>query len=707
MKTVAIAITRVFGVFLGVALFAISALAAVPRFAYVVNSKDATLSTYSVDAVSGHLRNNGYVLTEAKPSGVTIAGGAFVYVSNSGKNNVSAFKLDAVTGALTPVTGSPFGAGAAPAAISSDPAGKFVFVANKGAGNVSAFTINATTGALTAVAGSPFPAGTSPAALAVDPTGKFLYVGNNGSNSVSAFSIGASGALTAVSGSPFPAGTAPAALSIAPSGKFVYVANSGSNNVSGYSVGANGALTPVPSSPFTAGTKPAGIALDPNSKFAYVANSKSNTVSAFTIAANGALTAVGTAVAAGKVPAAITVDASAKFVFVANTTSDDVSTYTIGGSGALTAVVPGPTRTRLAPSALALSSGSSAVVYAPAFAFGPIFSGASAMSVLSVNNTSGAMTAIPGGPFGTGSPQHLAVSPNGKFVYTANRDNSNTVGEFSINLATGVPTSVGTAPSGSSPLGVVVDPSGRFVYTSGINTNSVFAYKINPQTGVLTTVKGSPFAGVGSPSGLAVDPTGRYLMAAEACCANTAGIFVYVINPKTGALKAVAGSPFLPPANTAEPGAVTVDPTGRFVYVTNNGSFGNTGITAYTIAAANGKLQLTGGLLPGSNTSPAIVATDVVGKYVYMTETATTTSAFTIDNATGALTKMSGSPFVGTGLMQGVVAEASGRFLYISNGTNVIGYSINPSTGFITALPSSPYAVGATIFDLEVSSTIH
>ena len=114
MKSVAIASTRVFGLLLGVALVSISALAAVPRFAYVVNSKDATVSVYAVDAASGQLRNNGYVLTETKPSGVTIAGGAFVYVSNSGKNNVSAFTLDALTGALTAVAGSPFTAGTAP-----------------------------------------------------------------------------------------------------------------------------------------------------------------------------------------------------------------------------------------------------------------------------------------------------------------------------------------------------------------------------------------------------------------------------------------------------------------------------------------------------------------------------------------------------------------------------------------------------------------
>ena len=68
---------------------------------------------------------------------------------------------------------------------------------------------------------------------------------------------------------------------------------------------------------------------------------------------------------------------------------------------------------------------------------------------------------------------------------------------------------------------------------------------------------------------------------------------------------------------------------------------------------------------------------------------------------------MVGSPFVGAGLMQGVAADASGRFLYITNNTDVLGYSIDTGTGVITELATSPYAAGATIFDLVLSSTIH
>ena len=96
-----------------------------------------------------------------------------------------------------------------------DPTGKFAYVANFGDNTVSAYSIGAD-GALTPVPGSPFGAGNYPNSVAVDPTGKFAYVANYDDNTVSAYSIGANGALTLVSGSPFAAGSGPDSVAITP-----------------------------------------------------------------------------------------------------------------------------------------------------------------------------------------------------------------------------------------------------------------------------------------------------------------------------------------------------------------------------------------------------------------------------------------------------------------------------------------------------------
>jgi 6-phosphogluconolactonase (cycloisomerase 2 family) len=168
-----------------------------------------------------------------------------------------------------------------------------------------------------------------------------------------------------------------------------------------------------------------------------------------------------------------------------------------------------------------------------------------------------------------------------------------------VNTTTGALTSIGTITTGNSPYAVAVDPSNRFVYAAGINGTGVYGYTINGTTGALTLIVGSPFTtDVTAPDSVTVDPTGRFVMVAEACCSNRAGITVFNINPVNGKLTVVAGSPFLPPVGTSEPSWVTVDPTGRYVYVANRGSFGTGGTTTYSINARQRQIDF-----PGSRTS--------------------------------------------------------------------------------------------------------
>src|SRR5215472_4706890 len=134
------------------------AAATVPRFAYVPNFKDNTLSLYTVNASTGQLRDNGYVVTGQGPGEVTL-GGRFLYVSDFFANEVSAYRINTTQGALTRVAGSPFTAGTHPASLRVSAEGKFLFVANNGSNDISVYTINATSGALSPVAGSPFGGG--------------------------------------------------------------------------------------------------------------------------------------------------------------------------------------------------------------------------------------------------------------------------------------------------------------------------------------------------------------------------------------------------------------------------------------------------------------------------------------------------------------------------------------------------------------------
>jgi YVTN family beta-propeller protein len=74
----------------------------VPRFAYVANQKENTVSIYTVNAATGQLRHNGYVATGTGPRSVTVdPSDRFAYVANNFASDVSAYIIDAATGAFT------------------------------------------------------------------------------------------------------------------------------------------------------------------------------------------------------------------------------------------------------------------------------------------------------------------------------------------------------------------------------------------------------------------------------------------------------------------------------------------------------------------------------------------------------------------------------------------------------------------------------
>ncbi len=309
----------------------------IPRFAYVSNVNDNSVSIFAVDATTGLLSDHGYVATGTNPQSVTVdPSGKFAYVANHDSNDVSAYTINASTGALTSV-GSAAPAGTNPYSVTVDPTGKFAYVANFGSDNVSVYSINATTGALTGT--GTVVSGAQPISVTVHPTGKFAYVAANG-GVLRAYTINATtGALTMVSDVAPAPGFSLRSVTVDPSGKFAYapVAYSG---VMVYNINpATGSLTADPGNPVTAGNFPISIAVAPTGRFAYVVNYDSGTVSSFAInAMTGALSLAGT-VTAGTQPSFISIEPSGKFAFVTNQGSSTVSGYRIDATtGILTAL---------------------------------------------------------------------------------------------------------------------------------------------------------------------------------------------------------------------------------------------------------------------------------------------------------------------------------------------------------------------------------
>jgi 6-phosphogluconolactonase len=224
--------------------------------------------------------------------------------------------------------------------------------------------------------------------------------------------------------------------------------------------------------------------------------------------------------------------------------------------------------------------------------------------------------------------QDISAPLRAHFAYVANLGGSDILG-YTINPVTGALTAIAGSPfaAGKYPQSVAVDSGGKFAYAVNEADGSVSAYSIGP-SGALTPISGSPFAAGEAPQSVVVDPSGKFACVVNAG-SDTGNVSGYTINPATGALTAIAGSPF---AAGVVPLSVAVDPSGKFAYVVNADSIN---VSGYTINPATGALMPIPGspFTVGSNFSLAGVTVDPNGKFVYVTGQGV--FGYTIDSVTG------------------------------------------------------------------------
>lgn len=363
------------------------------------------------------LNGCGMMMHNSMTTGMTAS---FAFVSNTGAGSVSAFAVS-TTGMLTPVSGSPFAAGAGAEFMAFDAVHKFLFVSNQNGNTVSAFSVNTSTGMLTAIAGSPFATGSRPIGIAVDSMGRFVFVANQAGNSISVFAIGAGGALSPVAGSPF-AASSPYNLIVNPAGTTLFVTNfpdsqvSDLNTVSAFEIGGDGSLAAVTGSPFaTANTSgfasSIGLAMDPAGKFLFVSDHMAEAVVPFSVSATGSLTAVSAlpasasscSVSCHNNPLRLAVHPNSQFAYASNVAAGTVSAFRI-------------TNGVLSPAAADMMAGQHpfGVALDPTgqFLFA-VNQADNTISAFSVNMTSGALSMVSGSPFAgsLNAPADIVVVP--------------------------------------------------------------------------------------------------------------------------------------------------------------------------------------------------------------------------------------------------------------------------------------------------------
>jgi len=311
-----------------------------------------------------------------------------------------------------------------------------------------------------------------------------------------------------------------------------------------------------------------------------------------------------------------------------------------------------------------------------------------------IDESSGALTSM-GAPVAAGTDTLFAgMARQGRFLYALNPV-SQQVWEFYVNAQTGVPTPIPSSPlvlaAGSNPAWVQSDSSG-FAYLTVQGTSQVSVYSIAPVTGALTLVTTSPALSFSQV--VTVDPAGPFIYVSD----NTGAIYCFSVD-SSGNLTAAPGSPYATPGSDI---GMAIDPSGSFLYAADSST---NDISAFSINHATGALSpLAGSPYVTFGTNPTFLVMDPHGKFLYaMANGSNTIDAFAINPSTGALSTVPGSPVAISG---GTAATAptidpSGAFLYAGQsfagpGYNTFhAYAIDQSTGALSELAGSPYTIAA------------
>jgi len=260
------------------------------------------------------------------------------------------------------------------------------------------------------------------------------------------------------------------------------------------------------------------------------------------------------------------------------------------------------------------------------------------------------------------SPVAMAVNAAGTYLYVVSGSATATLSEFPLSSG-----KIGPATSQQSlvipgfggdtvvPTGVVALPNNNAVFvtmydksaynpggtvTSSAHPGWVFSYGVG-SGGALTPGNGSPFQAGVKPSGLAVDPTSRFVYVSDYASNHLIG---YGITDNSTLNFLISG----PYKTGAEPTAVAVDPRGKYIYVSNAL---DSSVSAYAIALATGVpsavVNVTGSQVNSSDTEPVALAVDpALGRYVYTANfLGNSISGFRLNPNTGSLDAAQATPY--------------------------------------------------------------
>ena len=337
-----------------------------------------------------------------------------------------------------------------------------------------------------------------------------------------------------------------------------------------------------------------------------------------------------------------------------------------------------------------------------------------------VDYQSGALTQLANSPVSSGgrNPVTLVAAPSGKYIYVLNRDDNNVV-QFAVGTDGKIYPQNTYLTVGSFPVAAAIDSTGSYLYVASTyqpgfsnalpGPGNLTIFPINQSDGTLGTATSVATGNMPVSVTSSAYPTGStthfiYVADRETTTAPGGGTspigYIQTFSQTQGSstltrLTTGESAPQGVPAGV-QPTGILVDPTARFIYVTDSLSNQVNGYLLTTTGLP--QAMINGPFATGQ--FPSNLTIDPRAKYLYVTNfNAASVTAYSIDQATGNLSGSVGSGAVGvrTNPTCVTIEPALGIYLYTSNNgdTTISALQLSPNNGTLKNVQNTPFPASA------------